>query len=616
MKKKIFISLSLIVVITLNAFILGTNLIKAAPEVNSVAVSYLKAQTQGPWITMALAAASEAEIPTSHLTTVSGETILVTDYAKAILALTAIGEDPTAFGDVDYVAQLKTYYENQQFGNNGWINDDVWAILALASINQADLEEVTNAKNFLLANQNSDGGWSHAVGGPSDTNDTAVAIMALLEVGFTASDSVITNAVGYLQSSQNDDGGFPYDPNPDTAWGGNTDSDSSSDAWVISVIYKLGQDPAAWTKSGGNPISHLKSFQDEDGGFWWVEPGTSEYNNKASTAHAVIALAGKSHPLNKITLTSPSAEKFSFRLEGSQATICEGETQGPTALDIVKNAATQCAFTYEIIEDPNLGSYLKKINDDDNSWLYFVNNISPLVGAGAYTLETNDEVLWFFGDWNSKPTKLELSETEITTGESTEATVTFFDTTWQPLESATVKAGSESFTTNAQGKATLSLADGYYNISAKKDGFVQSAGLDLKVGEADSQDLGLIVNITDDGQGSPGPGNNQPAETELSFSIDVENINFGDMAPGSSKTQNITLTNQSQSNLHFGAEVTGASVFQENLFIAQRFWPSFALDLIQAATENLDIALSIPSSYSDGTGQKSGVLTFWAMEIE
>ena len=154
------------------------------------------------------------------------------------------------------------------------------------------------------------------------------------------------------------------------------------------------------------------------------------------------------------------------------------------------------------------------------------------------------------------------------------------------------------------------------NISAKKDGFVQSAGLDLKVGEADSQDLGLIVNITDDGQGSPGPGNNQPAETELSFSIDVENINFGDMAPGSSKTQNITLTNQSQSNLHFGAEVTGASVFQENLFIAQRFWPSFALDLIQAATENLDIALSIPSSYSDGTGQKSGVLTFWAMEIE
>lgn len=613
MFKKITISLTILLIILNSALIANT--LRAAPEVNTAAVAYLKTQPQDAWITMALAATSESDIPTSHLTSVSGDAILVTDYAKAILALAAIGKNPATFGNTDYVKQLKTFYNNNQFGNTGLINDDIWSILALASISQAGSSEAINAKNFIIANQNSDGGWGHIAGGSSDTNDTASAIMALLETGLTSSDTIIANAINYLKSAQNGDAGFPYDPN--SSWG--TDSDSNSDAWVIAAIYKLGQNPATWTKSGGNPISHLKSLQDDDGGFWWVKPGTSDYNNKASTAHAVIALNGKSHPLNKIILAPPTAEKFAFRIEGSKNTICEGETQGPTALDIVKNAATLCGFTYEIIEY-SLGPYLKKINDDQASgaagWLYFVNNAKASTGAGSYTLKSGDKVIWCFGEDTWELTQLSLPKTEIATGESTEAIVTFLNTTWQALEGAVLKAGEQQFTTDAQGKVSLTLADGYYKVYAEKNGYIRSNSFNLKIGGAERKDLGLRVNITQ-GSSNPQPGNGSPKNEEdaLSFSVDVENIDFGDMAPGQSKTQNITITNNGSSNLHIEPEIAGASVFQDNLFIAQKYWTNFKLDLIQAGNKQLGVSLGIPSSYSGGTGEKQGTLTFWAMKV-
>ena len=64
--------------------------------------------------------------------------------------------------------------------------------------------------------------------------------MALLEARIKPDDPVITKAIDYLKSSQNEDGSFPYFP------GG--ESDSGSDSWIISAIYKLGQNPLNWQK--------------------------------------------------------------------------------------------------------------------------------------------------------------------------------------------------------------------------------------------------------------------------------------------------------------------------------------------------------------------------------
>jgi hypothetical protein len=286
----------------------------------SSAVDYLKSQTPDAWTTQALVVSGETGMNNDHLKTVVGVSTpepASTDYARTILALASVGKNPANFGSEDYIAKLKTFYINNQMGDEGLFNDDAWSILALASVGQADSMESQSAKNFLLANQNSDGGWGWMVGGGSDTDDTAAIIMALVETGMSSSDSVVVNALDYLSLAQNADGGFPNDPV--SPWG--TDSNSNSDALVISALYKVGQDPATWDKEGNNPITNLNSLQDVDGGFWWANP--ENYKNTLSTAQAVIALSGKSYPVGYY-------EAVPLKLSIDQLSLNSGETSNIT----------------------------------------------------------------------------------------------------------------------------------------------------------------------------------------------------------------------------------------------------------------------------------------------
>ncbi len=299
MKTKIF----LILFFALVAIYLPNAASAGLPE----AVDYLKNQTPDAWITQALVAAGETGVPIDHLKSVAeGGFNPTNDYAKTILALAAAGENPTTFGSIDYVAKLQSYYDGTQMGDATLLNDDIWSILALASIKKTGSAEAIAAKDFLLANQNADGGWGYAVGGSSGSNDTAAAVMALLEMGLDAGSAVITNAVAFLHTRQNDDGGFMNDP----VWG--TASDSGSDAWVISAIYRIGEQPAAWIKNGNSPLTHLQLLQDgADGGFWWMDPsGNPEFNNKAMTPYAVIALAGKSFPIGYYDIPQPIPDQI------------------------------------------------------------------------------------------------------------------------------------------------------------------------------------------------------------------------------------------------------------------------------------------------------------------
>lgn len=308
MKTKFFLA----ALLALSVICLPNSVSAGMPE----AEAYLKSQTPDAWITQALIAAGETNMSISHLSSVTeGGFNPTNDYAKTILALAAAGENPTTFGNIDYVAKLKSYYNNNQMGDATLLNDDIWSSLAFASIKKADSVEAIAAKNFLLSHQNADGGWGYAVGGSSGSNDTAAAIMALIEAGVAVNSTVITKAVAFLHTLQNNDGGFMNDP----AWG--TDSDSGSDGWVTSAIYKIGQDPTAWIKNGNNPLAHMQLLQDNtDGGFWWVDPaGNPAFNNKAMTAYVVIALVGKSFPIGYYEIPQPT------RLTVNKSTLNFGE---------------------------------------------------------------------------------------------------------------------------------------------------------------------------------------------------------------------------------------------------------------------------------------------------
>ena len=520
MKKKL---ISISVVLSLFVSILGMQL---AHGDTSSAVTYLKTKTVNPWITMALVANGEVSPNVDYLKTTTGSN--ATDYEAPILALVAAGKNPRTFPDTDLVAALKTFHTGGQIGSASTLNDDIFGLLALLAAGELGTDSaVTDAKNFILSNQNTNGGWSFAVGGDSDTNMTSMAMMALMEAGIAKTDSHITSAVTYLKSAQNEDGGFPYDPV--SQWG--TDSDASSTSWVVSAINKLGEDPngTSWSKSGHSAMSKLMTFQ-TGSGYFEYQTGTGEDSfTPVTTSYAVIAITGKYYPVGGAA--APTTHEVGYKIEGSTGTICEGDVDAPNALDLVELIATTCGFTYHIT-DTSFGPYLDKINDDEAhdliGWMYAVNFVLPSIGAADYDLLNGDYVIWHFGNFD-----------------------------WTP-------GGSE------------------INLSAN------------------------VLQGTGDG------GNN---DDSISFTVNVlgggNNLGFGDVTPGTLKSQTVTITNNGTGGIYLESAVSGDEVFRDYLNIDGASWRNFNLNLAQGASDEPQVNLQIPSSYSN-SGAKTGKLIFWA----
>lgn len=385
---------------------------RASGDTNKAA-EYLSGENQSAWTIMALAA-NGGSPNVEHLKNVSaGEAI---DLEAPILALAAVGKDPRSFPDTDLVAALQAHLSNGQIGDPDILNDDIFGILALSASGVPSGDPSISApRQSLLGNQNSDGGWSFALGGASDTNTTAAAIMALLETGSSNDDAAIAAAIAYLKGTQNVDGGLPYDPHSE--WG--TDSDASSDAWTIMALNKAGIEANSWDAAGGDPLSNLLSLQAEEGYFRFQSGSGEDAFSPVTTSYALIALLGKSFPVGRVSAPvgdpdpEPSADGVSFRIEGRSALICSGNTEeADDALEIVRVAADICDFTYDI-EETAYGPYLKRIAGDSeegaNGWLYAVNGESPSVGAADYELEDGDRVVWHYGDSSWDPS----SETEF-----------------------------------------------------------------------------------------------------------------------------------------------------------------------------------------------------------
>ncbi|MDP2720945.1 MAG: prenyltransferase/squalene oxidase repeat-containing protein [bacterium] len=180
-----------------------------------------------------------------------------TGWERDLLAVAAAGENPFTFGGRNYTSKVESFYDGAQIGSTTTLNDDIFGILSLISAGpSANQEIISDSIDFLIANQNSDGGWSWQVGGSSDSNDTAVAIQALKAAnnkGFT--NAGLSNAsdtgVSYLLSLQQPDGGWEYQSGFGT--------DAASTAWVVQAL--ISEDSAV---TAG--LNFLASLQDASGG--------------------------------------------------------------------------------------------------------------------------------------------------------------------------------------------------------------------------------------------------------------------------------------------------------------------------------------------------------------
>lgn len=190
-----------------------------------------------------------------------------TEYSRVVVALTAIGADPTNVAGYDLLKPLGDFDKTIWQGING----PIWALIALDSGNY-DMPINTEAKpqatrqmyiDEILSRQNNDGGWSlSSMGGDnaSDPDITGMALQALAKYQTQSAVKAATDkALTCLSKMQDSDGGY-------ASW---ETSNSESVVQVIVALCELGIDlnDSRFVKNGNTLLDNLLSYRNADGSF-------------------------------------------------------------------------------------------------------------------------------------------------------------------------------------------------------------------------------------------------------------------------------------------------------------------------------------------------------------
>ena len=207
-----------------------------------------------------------------------------TEYARTILALTAIGKDPADVGGYDLLARLADMDDVTYQGING-------AIFALLALDSGKYDVPAAAEGgtqvtrdglvaYILAQQLSDGGWALS-GTSADPDVTAMALQALApyRTGDETVDAAVDKGVQLLSDMQLSDGGY-------SSWG---TLNSESCAQVLIALATLGIDPVSdsrFVKNGLTVLDALLAYA-VSGGFRHTVDGEAD---AIATEQALCAL--------------------------------------------------------------------------------------------------------------------------------------------------------------------------------------------------------------------------------------------------------------------------------------------------------------------------------------
>ena len=207
-----------------------------------------------------------------------------TEYSRTILALTAIGKDPTDVGGYDLLSKLADMDDVTYQGING-------AIFALIALDSGKYDVPTAAEGgnqttrdglvaYILKQQLSDGGWALS-GSNADPDMTAMALQALApyRTGDAAVLAAVDKAIQTLSDMQQVNGGY-------SSWG---TLNSESCAQVLIALATLGIDPVSdsrFAKNGLTVLDALLSYA-VSGGFRHTADGEVD---AMATEQALCAL--------------------------------------------------------------------------------------------------------------------------------------------------------------------------------------------------------------------------------------------------------------------------------------------------------------------------------------
>ena len=248
------------------------------------------------WAAIGLAAAGRDPLTFTRdghsvLTALRGEAATLEgagDDERTILALHACGLPASDFPGTNLVTRLVR--ERSSDGSFGHlVNITAFAVFALrVGGSSADNRVVSDAGRWIVAQQDSDGGFGFAGrGSGEDVDDTAAALQAVIDANGRR-ESTVARAVAYLRRAQNPDGGFPQQS------GG--ESNAQSTAWATQGLDAAGVNVSAVKRGRSrSPLAYLESLMVANGSVYYSR--TSAQTPVWVTAQVLTALAGKPFPV-------------------------------------------------------------------------------------------------------------------------------------------------------------------------------------------------------------------------------------------------------------------------------------------------------------------------------
>ncbi|MBE6033715.1 MAG: hypothetical protein E7222_03335 [Clostridiales bacterium] len=215
------------------------------------------------------------------------------EYSRTIVALSAIGKDPSNVGGYNLLTPLGDFNKTIWQGING----PIWALIALDSkdysIPQNKSAEVQATREMyveeILKRQLSDGGFSLTGGTSSaaqgddaaDADITAMALQALAKYQDRTDVKAATEkALNCLSKLQNDDGGY-------SSWG---TVNAESTAQVIVALSELGisMNDSRFLKNGHSLMDNLSKYYVKGKGFKHIL--SESQSNQMATEQCFYAL--------------------------------------------------------------------------------------------------------------------------------------------------------------------------------------------------------------------------------------------------------------------------------------------------------------------------------------
>ena len=210
-----------------------------------------------------------------------------TEYSRVILAVTAIGRDPSDVGGFNMLLPLADFEQTVFQGING----PIFALLALDSGNYEIPENIADSTqatrdmyvDYILNAQLPDGGWS-LMGGEPEIDLTAMALQALAKYQDRKDVAeAIEKGLAILSDRQNENGSYQYSAAEQAS--------CESVAQVIVALAELGisLDDSRFVKNGKTLLDGILQFRQADGGFSHLVDGETDLLATEQAFYALVA---------------------------------------------------------------------------------------------------------------------------------------------------------------------------------------------------------------------------------------------------------------------------------------------------------------------------------------